>query len=282
MLSKIAGSGRRCSSCSPSCGAAAKVSTQPYSAPVITPARRAGGHTDIPATTWPLPGRRGDCPGLDWTLLAGIGKVESDHGRSTLPGVHSGPSGAGAEGVMQFEPPMFAAYDLPARLWCCATIALRSRGRERHPAARMLCGNGTGRGEVSTVIFDYNHSTAYVQQVLAQARAYAHRACTSHWKLCFGAATGCGSVRGDCLCLPTTPGALTPWAATVLATEGSTVPGSPPPPTPPPGSRFPARPTCNFESVHDAPPDSRCRRGTWCSTARPRTSTMSGSTWVAA
>ncbi|MEN3358469.1 MAG: hypothetical protein V7637_2451, partial [Mycobacteriales bacterium] len=30
------------------------------------------------------------CPGLSWTVLAGIGKIESDHGRSTLPGVHSG------------------------------------------------------------------------------------------------------------------------------------------------------------------------------------------------
>src|ERR1051326_8171750 len=30
------------------------------------------------------------CPGLPWAILAGIGKVESDHGRSTAPGVHSG------------------------------------------------------------------------------------------------------------------------------------------------------------------------------------------------
>jgi membrane-bound lytic murein transglycosylase B len=28
--------------------------------------------------------------GLDWRLLAAIGKIESDHGRSTAPGVHSG------------------------------------------------------------------------------------------------------------------------------------------------------------------------------------------------
>jgi cell wall-associated NlpC family hydrolase len=41
-----------------------------------------------------------------------------------------------------------------------------------YAAARMLCANGAGRGEVSTAIFDYNHSTAYVQQVLAQARTY--------------------------------------------------------------------------------------------------------------
>ena len=32
----------------------------------------------------------GDCPGLDWTVLAAIGKIESDHGRSPLPGVTTG------------------------------------------------------------------------------------------------------------------------------------------------------------------------------------------------
>jgi hypothetical protein len=37
------------------------------------------------------------CPGLSWTVLAAIGTVESDNGRSTLPGVHSGANYAGAE-----------------------------------------------------------------------------------------------------------------------------------------------------------------------------------------
>src|SRR5690348_15980589 len=50
-----------------------------------------------------------DCPGLDWTLLAGIGKTESDHGRSTAPGVTTGENPAGAAGPMQFLAPTFAA-----------------------------------------------------------------------------------------------------------------------------------------------------------------------------
>src|SRR6476469_2488536 len=50
-----------------------------------------------------------DCPGLDWALLAGIGKVESDHGRSTASGVTSGQNAAGAGGPMQFLAPTFAA-----------------------------------------------------------------------------------------------------------------------------------------------------------------------------
>ena len=40
--------------------------------------------------------------GIPWTVLAGIGEVESDHGRSNAPGVHSGANPAGAAGPMQF------------------------------------------------------------------------------------------------------------------------------------------------------------------------------------
>ena len=44
------------------------------------------------------------CPGLSWALLAGVGRVESDHGRDP------GPSSAGAVGPMQFEPATWRAY----------------------------------------------------------------------------------------------------------------------------------------------------------------------------
>jgi hypothetical protein len=45
------------------------------------------------------------CPGLDWTILAAIGKVETNHGRSTLPGTRTGENSAGAVGPMQFSNP---------------------------------------------------------------------------------------------------------------------------------------------------------------------------------
>jgi hypothetical protein len=54
------------------------------------------------------------CPGLPWSVLAGIGKVESDHGQSNAPGVRSGANYAGAEGPMQFEPATFARYAVNA------------------------------------------------------------------------------------------------------------------------------------------------------------------------
>jgi hypothetical protein len=47
------------------------------------------------------------CPGSEWTVLAAIETVESENGTSSLPGVHSGANGAGAEGPMQFEPSIF-------------------------------------------------------------------------------------------------------------------------------------------------------------------------------
>ena len=40
--------------------------------------------------------------GIPWTVLAGIGEIESGQGRSGAPGVHSGANPAGAAGPMQF------------------------------------------------------------------------------------------------------------------------------------------------------------------------------------
>jgi hypothetical protein len=46
---------------------------------------------------------------MPWAVLAAIGKHETDHGRSTLPGVRSGSNFAGAMGPMQFMPATWAA-----------------------------------------------------------------------------------------------------------------------------------------------------------------------------
>lgn len=43
----------------------------------------------------------GDCPGLGWSILAAIGKIETDHGRSTLPGSRSGENAAGPGALSQ-------------------------------------------------------------------------------------------------------------------------------------------------------------------------------------
>ena len=69
----------------------------------------------FPPNTWPgtwTPPRH--APVCPWSVLAGIGKVESDNGESSLPGVQSGANSAGAEGPMQFLPATFAAYAVNA------------------------------------------------------------------------------------------------------------------------------------------------------------------------
>ncbi len=52
--------------------------------------------------------------GIDWTVLAGVGRVETDFGRALLPGVASGTNAAGAAGPMQFEAATFARYYVSA------------------------------------------------------------------------------------------------------------------------------------------------------------------------
>src|SRR5881398_491445 len=67
------------------------------STPPPAPAGDAAPGTDIPANYLALYRQAGStCPGIDWATLAGVGKIETNHGRSTLPGVHSGTNSAGA------------------------------------------------------------------------------------------------------------------------------------------------------------------------------------------
>jgi cell wall-associated NlpC family hydrolase len=113
------------------------------------------------------------CPGLPWAVLAGIGKVESDHGQSGAPGVRSGANFAGAEGPMQFEPATFAQYAVNADP--SARLSPYDPADAIYTAAAMLCANGAASGteaEIRQAIFAYNHSQAYVAGVLTWATRY--------------------------------------------------------------------------------------------------------------
>jgi cell wall-associated NlpC family hydrolase len=113
------------------------------------------------------------CPGLPWGALAGIGKVESDHGRSDAPGVHSGANFAGAEGPMQFLPVTFAEYAVDADPG--VPLSVYDPADAIYTAAAMLCANGAASGTpagISQAVFAYNHSQAYVADVLAWAAHY--------------------------------------------------------------------------------------------------------------
>ncbi len=120
------------------------------------------------------------CPGLSWTILAAIGTMESDNGQSNLPGVHSGANAAGAEGPMQFEPATFAEYDEPIPPGGAIPPSPYDPTDAVYAAVRLLCANGgAGGADVSGAVYAYNHSAAYVSEVLALAQTYAGAATAS-------------------------------------------------------------------------------------------------------
>lgn len=113
------------------------------------------------------------CPGLSWSVLAAIGTVESDSGRSTAPGVASGANAAGAEGPMQFEPATFAAHATvgpggvsPADPYDAVDAV--------YTAASLLCADGAGSTSgLRSAVLAYNHSTTYADTVLTLSLAFA-------------------------------------------------------------------------------------------------------------
>ncbi|GAC1313948.1 MAG: hypothetical protein NVSMB16_10690 [Acidimicrobiales bacterium] len=110
------------------------------------------------------------CPGLGWEVLAGIGKVETDHARSMLPGVRSGTNPAGAAGPMQFLLPTFEQYGADAGDGDSPSpYDLRDAAGA---AARLLCANGAP-SDLRRAVWAYNHSDDYVSLVLGWSVTYA-------------------------------------------------------------------------------------------------------------
>jgi len=128
------------------------------------------------------------CTALRWQVLAGIGKVETDHGRSTLPGVRTGINAAGCcAGPMQFN-----LHDGPPSTWDSF-----GRGGDIYEpadaipaAARKLCADGLaqppprvdpcptvmGGPAVHLAILRYNNACWYVHEVLTFAARYSYSA----------------------------------------------------------------------------------------------------------
>ena len=144
---------------------------RPAAAPLApSPAARAG----IPANYLALyRSAARTCPGLPWGVLAGIGKVETNHGRSRAPGVVSGVNAFGCcAGPMQFNirngpPSTWDTYGHGGNVY---------DPRDAIPAAaRLLCANGARGGrDLRGAIYAYNHAGWYVDQVLTLSRSYQH------------------------------------------------------------------------------------------------------------
>jgi Transglycosylase SLT domain/D-alanyl-D-alanine carboxypeptidase len=129
--------------------------------------------SDIPAELLPVYQEAAEATcNMAWQVLAAVGKVESDHGRSTAPGVRSGSSRAGAMGPMQFLAGTWAAYgrdgDGDGRADVYKPVdAIWG-------AANYLCANGASDpARLREAIWAYNHASWYVDQVLDLAARYA-------------------------------------------------------------------------------------------------------------
>jgi cell wall-associated NlpC family hydrolase len=132
---------------------------------------------DIPPQLLPVYQTAADsCPGLPWSVLAAIGKVETDHGRSTAPGVRSGANFAGAAGPMQI-----GIGGKAGNTWAAYAVDADGGGASVYnsndaifTAANYLCQNGANKGaDVAGAVFAYNHANWYVTKVLAIASTYA-------------------------------------------------------------------------------------------------------------
>ena len=154
--------------------AAAKPTRQASQAPPSAVAR-----ADTPTgylTLYRTAARR--CPGLSWSILAAIGKVESDHGRSRLPGVRSGWNQAGAAGPMQFG----IGVGRAGNAWASYGADYDRDGRRSvydpgdaiPAAARYLCAAGAPH-RLDRALYAYNHSWAYVAKVKTIAARYRTR-----------------------------------------------------------------------------------------------------------
>ena len=108
------------------------------------------------------------CPGLSWTVLAAIGQIESADGQN------EGPSTAGALGPMQFLPSTWQTWGTDG-FGDTGTPNIMNPFDAVPSAARLLCADGAASGGqgLRTAIFDYNHASWYVDEVLTLAGEYA-------------------------------------------------------------------------------------------------------------
>jgi hypothetical protein len=126
---------------------------------------------EIPARYLSLYQLAGERYGLDWAILAGIGRVECDHGLDTDPSCtrEGSTNTAGAGGPMQFIASTWAVYgvdgdgDGRSDRWDPADAI--------YAAANYLSHSGAPH-DYRAAILDYNHAAWYVEEVERWAARY--------------------------------------------------------------------------------------------------------------
>jgi cell wall-associated NlpC family hydrolase len=161
--------------------------SQQAAACTTQPPPSAQASTGIPARYLTLYRQAGRAYGIPWDVLAGIGEVESDHGRSAAPGVHSGSNSAGAAGPMQIGIGGAAGNTWGGAAIHPASVTTGGYGIDGDhdgrvdvydpgdailSAANFLQAHG-GTSNIQGAIFSYNPSAQYVSDVLGWAARYA-------------------------------------------------------------------------------------------------------------
>jgi hypothetical protein len=101
---------------------------------------------------------------LDWAILAAIGSIETDHGRSTAPGVHSGRNTNGCcAGPMQFSFDTWKTYGKGGDIY---------NPVDAIPAAARYLRAGGAPQDYHAAILSYNHAEWYYRQVMDKAQEY--------------------------------------------------------------------------------------------------------------
>jgi hypothetical protein len=143
------------------------------SAPVGSFAPSALALRDIPSDYLRLYQSAGAAVG-GWEYLAAIGKVETDHGRSNAPGVHSGVNAFGCcSGPMQFSvaghPSTWDSYGVDGNH---DGKTSPFDPRDAIPAAASYLAASGAPADWDAAIFSYNHAVWYVAEVKQWAERY--------------------------------------------------------------------------------------------------------------
>jgi hypothetical protein len=127
--------------------------------------------SDIPAATLVLYRRAGARFGIDWAILAGIGKVECDHGRDPAPSCsrEGAVNAAGAGGPMQFLAATWASYGVDGS---GDGLADRWDGADAIFSAANYLRAAGAPGDYRRALLSYNHAGWYVHEVERWARRY--------------------------------------------------------------------------------------------------------------
>ena len=138
--------------------------------------RRSTGFRDSYLAAYEQSAARFELGSDGWSYLAAIGKIESDHGRSTAPGVHSGQNAYGCcAGPMQIH----NGFGSGGGTWGAFKVDGDGDGRADiydpadaiATAARYLRASGAP-ADWRTAVFAYNHAGWYVDRSSRQAAAY--------------------------------------------------------------------------------------------------------------